>query len=274
MQNKMFKINYLASLVITANNFLRWIYIMNKFENKIALVTGATRGIGQAIALELGKNGAMVVGVGSSSESVSSFDKFCVEQNIKGKGLVMDVSSLSSIEAGVSEIVKQIGVPSILVNNAGITRDNLLMRMSQEEWDKVIVTNLNSVFWLCKACIRDMLKARYGRIINVTSLVAFTGNPGQTNYTASKAGVVAFSKSLALEVGSRNITVNTVAPGFIGTDMTDKLSEEQRKVLLEKVPLGRVGLPVDVAKAVSFLASDDANYITGTTIHVNGGMYL
>lgn len=247
---------------------------MKKFENKIALVTGASRGIGQAIALELGQNGAMVIGADLNDEQANAFDGFCSEQGIKGKGVVMDVSSTTSIENMVNQIIKQFGVPAILINNAGITRDNLLMRMSQEEWDKVITTNLNSVFWLCKACIRDMLKARYGRIVNVASLVAFAGNGGQTNYSASKAGVVAFSKSLALEVASRNITVNSVAPGFIESDMTRKLSDEQRKVLLDKIPLGKVGLPTDVAKAVAFLASDDANYITGTTIHINGGMYL
>lgn len=246
---------------------------MNIFNEKVALITGASRGIGQAIALELGKKGAVIAGVDLNQEQADSITSFCQEQGIKGQGFAMDVSQIASIEASMTDIIKTLGAPAILVNNAGITRDNLVMRMGQDEWDKVIMTNLNSVYWLSKICIRDMLKARWGRIISVASLVAFTGNAGQTNYSASKAAVVAFSKSLALEVASRNITVNTVAPGFIESDMTRKLNDEQRERLLQSVPLRRPGQPAEVAKAVAFLASDDAAYITGTTIHVNGGMF-
>lgn len=246
---------------------------MNIFNEKVALITGASRGIGQAIALELGKKGAVIAGVDLNQEQADSITSFCQEQGIKGQGFAMDVSQIASIEASMTDIIKTLGAPAILVNNAGITRDNLVMRMGQDEWDKVIMTNLNSVYWLSKICIRDMLKARWGRIISVASLVAFTGNAGQTNYSASKAAVVAFSKSLALEVASRNITVNTVAPGFIESDMTRKLNNEQRERLLQSVPLRRPGQPAEVAKAVAFLASDDAAYITGTTIHVNGGMF-
>lgn len=246
---------------------------MNIFNEKVALITGASRGIGQAIALELGKKGATIAGVDLNQEQADSITSFCQEQGIKGQGFAMDVSQIASIEASMADIIKALGAPAILVNNAGITRDNLVMRMGQDEWDKVIMTNLNSVYWLSKICIRDMLKARWGRIISVASLVAFTGNAGQTNYSASKAAVVAFSKSLALEVASRNITVNTVAPGFIESDMTRKLNDEQRERLLQSVPLRRPGQPADVAKAIAFLASDDAAYITGTTIHVNGGAF-
>jgi 3-oxoacyl-[acyl-carrier protein] reductase len=246
---------------------------MNTFNDKVALVTGASRGIGQAIAMELGKRGAVIAGVDLTPEQAESVTNFCREQGIKGQGFAMDVSQLSSIEASMVEINKTFGAPAILVNNAGVTRDNLIMRMSQDEWDKVLFTNLNSVFWLSKICIRDMLKARWGRIISVASIVAFTGNAGQANYSSSKAAIVAFSKTLAKEVASRNITVNTVAPGFIETDMTRKLTDEQREYILRDVPLKRPGQPADVAKAVAFLASDDAAYITGTTIHVNGGMY-
>jgi len=243
------------------------------FNEKIALVTGASRGIGKEIALELGKKGAIIAGVDLNTEQAASITNFLQENGIQGLGFAMDVSQFSSVEAGFANIVETLGAPSILVNNAGITRDNLVMRMSQDEWDKVIFTNLNSVYWLSKICVRAMLKARFGRIISVASIVAFIGNAGQANYSASKAAVIAFSKSLAVEVASRNITVNTVAPGFIATDMTQKLTDEQKAHILKDIPSGRQGLPSDVAKAVAFLASDDANYITGTTLHVNGGMF-
>jgi 3-oxoacyl-[acyl-carrier protein] reductase len=244
------------------------------FANKIALVTGASRGIGKAIALELGKKGATVIGADLMPEQAAAITEFCQAEGIKGRGFAMDVSKIESIEAGMAEIVKTFGAPNILVNNAGIARDNLLMRMSQEEWDKVLTTNLSSVFWLSKICIRDMLKARWGRIINIASVVAFTGNPGQTNYTASKGAVVSFTKTLALEVASRGITINAIAPGYIDSDMTAKLNDEQRAAILDAVPLRRTGKPEDVAKAVAFLASEDASYITGTTLHVSGGMYM
>lgn len=245
----------------------------NIFNDKVALVTGASRGIGQAIALELGKKGAIIAGVDLTPEQAGDITTFCQEQGIKGQGFTMDVSQIASIEAGMQEICKLYGAPAILVNNAGITRDNLIMRMGAEEWKKVLETNLDSVYFMSKECIRGMLKARWGRIINISSLVAFTGNPGQGNYSASKAAVVAFSKSLALEVASRNITVNAVAPGFIESAMTGKLTAEQRENLLRIIPMRRTGNPIDIAKAVAFLASDDAAYITGTTVHVNGGAY-
>jgi 3-oxoacyl-(acyl-carrier-protein) reductase len=243
-------------------------------QNKVALITGASRGIGKAIAVQLAQAGAIVAGIDYSDEYAKNITSFLNEQGLKGKGFVMDVTKQESIENSMEQIIKEYGAPNILVNNAGIARDNLMLRMSQEEWDQVIATNLTAVFRLCRFCIRDMVKARWGRIINIASVVAYAGNPGQVNYAAAKGGVVAFSKSLALEIASRNITVNSIAPGFIETDMTKKLSDEQREKLLLSVPMKRIGQPEDIAQTVAFLASDAASYITGATIHVNGGMYM
>jgi 3-oxoacyl-[acyl-carrier protein] reductase len=243
-------------------------------QNKVVLITGAGRGIGRAIALRLAKASGIVVGVDYSEEYANNISLFLDEFGLKGKGFVMDVTKQDSIESAMQRISKEYGAPSILVNNAGITRDNLMLRMSQEEWEQVIATNLTSLFRLCRICIRDMVKARFGRIINIASVVAYSGNAGQANYSASKGGMVSFSKSLAIEVASRNITVNCIAPGFIETDMTKKLTAEQRESLLSKVPAKRLGQPEDIANTVAFLASEEASYITGTTIHVNGGMYM
>lgn len=242
--------------------------------NKLALVTGAGRGIGKNIALKLAEQGATVVGVSNESDQVEDINVFLREGGFKGQGFLMDVSNRTAIEKSMNEINSAFGCPNILVNNAGITRDNLLLRMNQDDWDMVINTNLHSVFWLSKMCIRDMIKARWGRIINVASMVAFSGNPGQTNYSAAKAAVVAFSKSLALEVASRGITVNNVAPGFIETDMTRKLTDAQREYMLNEVPMKVAGQPQDIANAVAFLASEEASYITGATLHVNGGLFM
>lgn len=243
-------------------------------DNEIALVTGASRGIGRAIALELGARGATVIGTATTESGAQAIDATLAEAGVKGAGRVLNVTDPDSIEALMKAIAGEFGAPSILVNNAGITRDNLLMRMKDEEWNAVIDTNLNSVFRLSKACLRAMMKARHGRIINIASVVGATGNPGQTNYAAAKAGMIGFAKSLAREVGSRGITVNTVAPGFIDTDMTRALAEEQRAALLDNIPLGRLGAAEDIARAVAFLASPDAAYITGETLHVNGGMHM
>ncbi|MBU0498589.1 MAG: 3-oxoacyl-ACP reductase FabG [Gammaproteobacteria bacterium] len=242
--------------------------------NEIALVTGASRGIGQAIALELGRRGATVIGTATSQKGADAIGEGLAGGGIKGVGMVLDVADLNSIEALMAEVSDKFGVPSILVNNAGITRDTLLMRMKDEDWQSIIDTNLSSVFRMSKAVLKGMMKARKGRIINIGSIVGSTGNPGQTNYSAAKAGLLGFTKSMAREVGSRNITVNTVAPGFIDTDMTRALSDEQRNALLGNIPLGRLGLSQDIANAVAFLASDQASYITGETLHVNGGMYM
>ena len=242
--------------------------------NEIALVTGASRGIGQAIALELGRQGATVVGTATSPAGAQSITEVLAGASIKGGGKVLDVTAPASIEALIKDIEAEFGGVSLLVNNAGITRDTLLMRMKDEDWDAVIDTNLSSVFRLCKACMRGMMKARKGRIVNIASVVGSTGNPGQANYAAAKAGMIGFAKSLAREVGSRGITVNTVAPGFIDTDMTRALSDEQRNALLGSIPLGRLGAAADIANAVAFLASPAAAYITGETLHVNGGMYM
>lgn len=243
-------------------------------QNKVALVTGAGRGIGKTIAIRLAQAGAIVAGVDYNDESAKNISLFLGELGLKGKGFVMDVTKQETIENAMEQITAEYGAPNILVNNAGITRDNLIMRMSQEEWDQVIATNLSSLFRLCRICIRDMVKARWGRIINIASVVAFSGNAGQANYAAAKGGMVSLSKSLAIEIASRNITVNCIAPGFIETDMTKKLTDEQREKLLSKVPAKRLGQPEDVANAVAFLASEEASYITGTTMHVNGGMYM
>ncbi|MDE2022771.1 MAG: 3-oxoacyl-ACP reductase FabG [Gammaproteobacteria bacterium] len=243
-------------------------------QNEIALVTGATRGIGHAIALTLAKAGATVIGTATTAEGAAAISGHLAAEHLSGRGMVLDVASPESVEQVVAAIGRESGNPTILVNNAGITRDTLLMRMQEDDWHTVINTDLNSAFRLSKACMRGMLKARHGRIINISSVVGITGNPGQANYSAAKAGMLGFSKSLAREIGSRNVTVNTVAPGFIDTDMTRALSEAQRAALLNQIPLGRLGLPEDVAQAVLFLASPAAAYITGETLHVNGGMYM
>jgi len=243
-------------------------------ENEIALVTGASRGIGQAIALGLGAQGATVIGTATSDSGAEAISERLAAADIKGKGMVLNVTDPDSINALLKAIKAEFGAPGILVNNAGITRDNLLMRMKDEEWDEIINTNLTSIFRLSKAVLRDMMKARKGRIINISSVVGATGNPGQTNYSAAKAGLIGFTKSMAREVGSRGITVNAVAPGFIDTDMTKELPEAQRQALLSSIPLGRLGDPEEIAHAVAFLASSGAGYITGETIHVNGGMFM
>ncbi|MCC6917195.1 3-oxoacyl-ACP reductase FabG [Nitrosomonas sp.] len=242
--------------------------------HKIALVTGASRGIGKAIALELGKYGATVIGTATSETGAAHIGQYLGKAQISGMGLVMDVNNIEHINSGIETIQKSLGDVAILVNNAGITRDNLLARMKDDEWDSVIQTNLKSVFCLSRAVLRAMMKARSGRIINISSVVGATGNPGQTNYAAAKAGIIGFSKSLAKEIGSRNITVNCVAPGFIDTDMTRSLSSDQQQSLIQHIPLGRLGQPEDIAAAVVFLASSAADYITGTTLHVNGGMFM
>lgn len=241
---------------------------------EIALVTGASRGIGQAIALALGRQGATVIGTATTEQGAAAIQTTFGEQGIKGMGLALDVTEASSIESGLKAIQDAFGAPTILVNNAGITRDNLLMRMKDDEWNAVIDTNLGSVYRLSKACIRGMMKAKRGRIINIGSVVGATGNPGQANYCAAKAGMIGFTKSLARELGSRGITVNAVAPGFIDTDMTRALPAEQREALIKQVPAGRLGTPEDIAAAVVFLASASASYITGDTLHVNGGMHM
>ncbi|HEY1771607.1 MAG TPA: 3-oxoacyl-ACP reductase FabG [Gammaproteobacteria bacterium] len=240
----------------------------------IALVTGATRGIGKAIAIALGKAGATVVGTATKPEGANQISAYLKAEGVKGKGMVLDVADGPQIEAAVKAIAAELGDITVLVNNAGITRDTLLMRMKDEDWDAVINTDLTSVFRLSKACMRGMMKARHGRIISIASVVGASGNPGQANYCAAKAGVMGFTRSLAQEIGSRNVTVNTVAPGFIDTDMTRALTEEQRTGLLQKIPLARLGAPEDIAQTVLFLASPGAGYITGETIHVNGGMYM
>lgn len=241
---------------------------------QIALVSGASRGIGQAIALELGRRGAIVIGTATSSDGVAKISAYLAAANIKGEGAVLEVRDQAQLDALIAYIEKTFGTTAILVNNAGITRDNLALRMKDDEWDAVLDTNLKAVFRLSKAVMRGMMKARSGRIINVTSVVAHSGNAGQANYCAAKAGVAGMARSLARELGSRNITVNCVAPGLIDTDMTRVLDENQLAALLASIPLGRLGRPEDVAAAVAFLASPDAAYVTGTTIHVNGGMYL
>jgi 3-oxoacyl-[acyl-carrier protein] reductase len=237
-------------------------------EGKVALVTGASRGIGRAIALELAKQGARVVGTATSEEGAKAIS----ERGLVGK--VLDVKNAEQADALVGLVQKELGDVLILVNNAGITRDNLALRMKDSDWDDVVDTNLRAVFRLSRAVMRGMMKARWGRIINITSVVGASGNPGQANYAAAKAGVVGMTKSLAGELGSRNITVNCVAPGFIDTDMTRALSEEQRKALLDHIPLARLGAPEDIAAAVAYLASPQAGYVTGAVLHVNGGMYM
>lgn len=247
---------------------------MTELTGEIALITGATRGIGQAIALELGARGATVVGTATSTDGALKITAAFAEKGIKGAGLAMNVAERLSVEAALAQMEKDFGAPTILVNNAGITRDNLLMRMKEDEWDDIINTNLSSVFRLSKACIRGMTKAHKGRIISIASVVGAMGNAGQTNYAAAKAGIMGFSKALAREVASRGITVNVVAPGFIETDMTRALPEAQKEILLKGIPLTRLGQPQDIAAAVAFLAGPGAGYITGHTLHVNGGMYV
>ena len=242
--------------------------------DKVALVTGASRGIGAAIAEQLGKAGAIVIGTATSESGAEKIAARFAEQGIRGVGKVLNVTDADSVAALLKSVTEEFGAPAILVNNAGITKDNLLMRMSDDEWFDVINTNLSAVYRLSKGVLRGMMKARWGRIINISSVVGAMGNPGQSNYAATKAGVAGFARSLAAEVGSRNITVNTVAPGFIDTDMTKVLPEEQKQQLLSRIPLGRLGAPEEIAAVVVFLASDAGGYISGETIHVNGGMYM
>lgn len=243
-------------------------------ENEIALVTGASRGIGQAITFELGARGATVIGTEIFQEGVKEIEEALKERGINGGGELLDVTDQDSINQLMDRLKAKYGAVTILINNAGITRDNLLMRMKEQDWDAVIATNLTSVFRMSKACLRPMTKARKGRIVSIASVVGATGNPGQTNYAAAKAGLMGFTRSLAREVATRGITVNTVAPGFVDTAMTKGLSEEQKDSLLRQIPLGRLCSPEEIAQAVAFLASDGAGYITGETLHVNGGMYM
>ncbi len=243
-------------------------------ENKVVLVTGASRGIGQAIATALGEQGATVIGTATSDKGAEAISSYFAEAGIKGQGMKLDVGDDESVAAVMGAITDTYAPVDILVNNAGITRDNLLMRMKAEEWDSVINTNLTSLYRLSKSVVRGMMKARTGRIINIASVVGSSGNAGQTNYSAAKAGMLGFTKSLAAELGSRGITVNAVAPGFIDTDMTRDLADEQRNALLKNIPLARLGQPQEIAAVVAFLASDAAGYVTGETIHVNGGMYM
>jgi 3-oxoacyl-[acyl-carrier protein] reductase len=248
---------------------------MGILDNEIAFVTGATRGIGKAVALALGKEGATVIGTATSENGSDSISKYLKDNGINGYGTVLDVTNSDAIDTVLKEMAEKAGgTPSVLVNNAGITRDNLLMRMKDDEWDAIMETNLKPIYRLSKAVIRPMTKARKGRIISISSVVGAVGNAGQSNYAAAKAGVVGFTKSLAREVAARNITVNAVAPGFIDTDMTRALTDEQKAAFIAQIPLGRLGSPEDVAEAVLFLASDRGAYITGNTIHVNGGMYM
>ena len=243
-------------------------------ESKLALVTGASRGIGAAIADSLGGTGLKVIGTATSHEGAEAISSRFAERNIEGRGMVLNVNDGDSVDRLLEEVTQANDVPVILINNAGITRDNLLMRMSEEEWSTVIDTNLNSIFRLTKACLRGMTKAKWGRIVNIGSIVGSMGNAGQSNYAATKAAIVGFTRALAKEVGSRNITVNTVSPGFIDTEMTRVLPEEQKQLMLKSIPLARFGEPEEIAGVVSFLVSEAGSYITGENIHVNGGMYM
>jgi 3-oxoacyl-[acyl-carrier protein] reductase len=240
----------------------------------VALVTGASRGIGRAIASALGKQGMTVIGTATSQSGAEAISAYLAEQQLTGLGVVADVSDDASVVALMETIANAYGPVTVLVNNAGITRDNLLLRMKADEWDAVINTNLGSMYRVCKACMKGMTKARWGRIINISSVVGSSGNAGQTNYAASKAGIEGFTRSLAKEIGSRGITVNAVAPGFIETDMTRDLPQKQSEALLAQIPLGRLGQPEEIAAVVAFLVADSGAYITGETLHVNGGMYM
>ncbi|MBX9586792.1 MAG: 3-oxoacyl-ACP reductase FabG [Gammaproteobacteria bacterium] len=243
-------------------------------QNRVALVTGATRGIGKAIALELAKKGVSVVGTATSEAGAESITAYFSAAGFNGVGVVLNVTNPDSIQTALTTVEQKFGAPEILVNNAGITRDNLLLRMKDEEWDDVINTNLTAIFRLTKACIRAMVKARWGRIISISSVIGASGNPGQANYAASKAGLIGFNKSLAQEIATRGITANVVAPGYIASDMTAALNDEQKNAILERIPMQQIGQPQDIANAVAFLASDAASYITGVTLHVNGGMIM
>ena len=247
---------------------------MKNLQDKIALVTGASRGIGRAVALMLAQKGAYVIGTATTAEGAAGITELFQEAHLEGQGVVLNVTDNANVEQLMTALSNQNKLPSILVNNAGITADNLLLRMEDDEWYRVIETNMNAVFRLSKACIKPMFRARWGRIISIGSVVGSSGNSGQSNYTAAKAGVVGFSKSLAQEMGSRNITVNVVAPGFIDTDMTAALPDMIKEEMLKRIPMKRLGKVEDIAEVVAFLASDSANYITGETIHVNGGMYM
>jgi 3-oxoacyl-[acyl-carrier protein] reductase len=243
-------------------------------EGDVVLVTGASRGIGRSIAEALGKTGATVVGTATSEKGAEAISAYMQEAGINGKGMMLNVTDTDSIDGVIKSITDEFGAITVLVNNAGITRDTLLMRMKDEDWDAIINTNLTSIFRLSKAVLRGMMKARKGRVVSISSVVGASGNPGQTNYAAAKAGIVGFSKSMAREVGARGITVNVVAPGFIDTDMTRELNDEQKSALLTNIPMDRLGQPEEIANAVLFLASDLGAYVTGETIHVNGGMYM
>jgi len=243
-------------------------------ENEICLVTGATRGIGRAIALALAEHGAAVVGTATSDAGSETISNYLKQKNITGFGAVLDVTDVNAGVNLIKRINTELGAPTVLVNNAGITRDNLLLRMKEREWDEVLETNLKAIYHMSKACLRGMTKLRRGRIINITSVVGVSGNPGQCNYAAAKAGMIGFTKSLAREIAGRNITVNAVAPGFIATDMTRQLSDQQRETLLSQIPLARLGTLEEIAYTVVFLASPAAAYVTGATLHVNGGMYM
>lgn len=242
-------------------------------EQKVALVTGASRGIGRAIATALAGRGYCVAGTATTESGAEKITAYLQELGHTGSGVQLDVCDRDSVDSAIATVRERHGAPAVLVNNAGITRDNIMLRMKDDEWDSVIDTNLNALYRVSKACLRGMTKARWGRIINISSVVGSMGNAGQANYAAAKGGVEGFTRALARELGQRNITVNAVAPGFIQTDMTDSLPEEQRAALLEQIPLGRLGSPEEVAGAVTWLASDTGGYVTGTTIHVNGGMF-
>jgi len=243
-------------------------------ESKVVLVTGASRGIGRAISDVLGQAGYTVVGTATSENGASAISARFADLGINGCGMKLNVTDAAEVDATVKSITEEFGAPTILVNNAGITKDNIMLRMKEDEWNDVINTNLSSVYRVTKACLRGMTKARWGRVINIGSVVGQMGNVGQANYCATKAGVEGFTRSLAKELGSRGITANTVAPGFIATDMTDELSEEHKAMMLSNVPAGRLGKPEEIASVVAFLASEGASYVTGETIHVNGGMYM
>lgn len=246
---------------------------LTDLDGKVALVTGASRGIGRAIAIALGQMGATVVGTATTDTGAEAISKTLEAEGLKGYGVSLNIADAINVTDVIAQITKDVGSPAVLVNNAGITRDNLLLRMKETEWDDVIQTNLTGLFHVTKTCLKGMVKARWGRIISVSSVVGTTGNPGQCNYAATKAGVMGFSKSLALEIASRGVTVNVVAPGMIDTDMTRQLTDDQKAAMLNNIPMGATGQPEDIANAVAFLASEQARYITGQTLHVNGGMY-